>query len=70
MESHPRLQGRVIVYDPDDWGPTYPVADRQHGTAMASLILDGDLADELVPLDSPLYARPILRPRAGREHAS
>ena len=69
MENHPQLRGRLIVDDPDNWAPRYSVADRKHGTAMASLIINGDLADGSEQLDRPLYVRPILRPRGGDECA-
>jgi len=62
MENHAHLQGHLVVDDPDGWGATYQVADRKHGTAMASLILRGgnELAD--TPPGHPLYVRPILYP--------
>jgi hypothetical protein len=62
MENHPHLQGHLVVDDPDSWGATYQVADRKHGTAMASLILRGgnELAD--APPSHPVYVRPILCP--------
>jgi hypothetical protein len=37
------LAGRLIVDDPDGLDEVYPVARREHGTAMASLIIHGDL---------------------------
>ncbi len=37
----------------------------RHGTAMASLILHGGLDAGEMPLESPLYLRPILRPFGG-----
>ncbi|MGA4236202.1 S8 family peptidase [Ralstonia pseudosolanacearum] len=62
LQNHPLLQGRLAVEDPDDWEPTYEAADRVHGTAMASLIVHGELDGNAAPLDTPLYVRPILRP--------
>jgi len=44
IENHAYLAGRLIVDDPDDFGATYPIPERRHGTAMASLILHGDLS--------------------------
>lgn len=63
MINHDLLQGRLEVEDPDAWGATYEVKDRTHGTAMASLILHGELLDHPVQT-SPrrLYVRPIMRP--------
>ena len=70
LQAHRRLQGRLVVDDPDDFERDYPVDTRRHGTAMASLILHGDLAASEGPLPRPLYVRPILRPdpRDWRNH--
>ena len=38
------------------------MSSRNHGTAMASLIIHGDLTSPGEPLDRPLYVRPIMRP--------
>lgn len=68
--NHVALQGRLSIDDPDGLGESYPVAARHHGTAMASLIVHGDLTEGGQPLDRPLYVRPILRPHefiAGHE---
>jgi len=62
QENHARLAGRIAVDDPEDWAATYPVADRQHGTAMASLIVWGDLEANEAPLPRPVYVRPIMQP--------
>lgn len=62
LQNHPLLQGRLLVDDPDEWGANYPATDRNHGTAMASLIVHGELDARASPLRSPLYVRPILRP--------
>ena len=51
-----------MVDDPDGFEVDYSANYRQHGTAMASLILHGDLAAHERPLPRPLYVRPILRP--------
>src|SRR5690606_21626590 len=61
MENHPHLRGNLIVDDPDDWAALYQVMDRKHGTAMASLILRGGNGLSDLPLEQPLYVRPILR---------
>ncbi len=62
IENHPLLLNRLIVDDPDNWAPTYPVNNRWHGTGMASLILRGELDANVSPHTRPLYVRPILRP--------
>lgn len=60
--NHDALAGRLMIDDPDGLGEDYPLASRHHGTAMASLIIHGDLATHSEPLDRPLYVRPIMRP--------
>jgi hypothetical protein len=52
----------LIIDDPDDWSGDYAVKDRVHGTAMASLIVHGDLSAPSAPPTRPVYVRPILRP--------
>lgn len=68
--NHDVLAGRLVVDDPDGLGENYPLASRHHGTAMASLIIHGDLSARGEPLKRPLYVRPIMRPHefaAGHE---
>ncbi|CCH74528.1 conserved hypothetical protein [Nostocoides australiense Ben110] len=68
--NHDALAGRLVVDDPDRLGENYPLAARHHGTAMASLIIHGDLSTDGEPLDRPLYVRSIMRPHefmAGHE---
>lgn len=62
LQNHHRLAGRLIIDDPDDFEAEYPPAERKHGTAMASLILYGDLNTSEPPLNRKIYVRPILRP--------
>jgi len=62
LENHRLLAGRLIVDDPDDWASEYPAIDRQHGTAMTSLIVHGDLNEGSNPLSRPIYIRPIMKP--------
>ena len=62
LQAHRRLQGRLIVDDPDEFEADYPANERRHGTTMASLIVHGDLAAGEPPLPKPLYVRPILTP--------
>lgn len=60
--NHDALAGRLLVDDPDGLGEKYPLHTSYHGTAMASLIIHGDLANQGEPIDRPLYVRPILCP--------
>lgn len=62
LQSHQRLAGRLIVDDPDNFEARYGAAERCHGTAMASLILNGDLGDGGRAIATPLYVRPIMLP--------
>lgn len=62
LANHGLLEGRLIIDDPDDYASAYTVADRSHGTAMASLVCRGDLNDDTVPLARPVYVRPIMKP--------
>ncbi|MDO5744817.1 MAG: S8 family peptidase, partial [Micrococcaceae bacterium] len=62
FQNHEALAGRLVVDDPDGLGESYPLSSRHHGTAMASLIVHGDLSAQEKPLERPLYVRPILRP--------
>ena len=60
LENHNLLNGKINVDDPDDFARNYLAQNRVHGTAMASLILNGDLSEESAPLNRPIYVRPIL----------
>ena len=62
LQAHRRLQGRMIVDDPDEYEEDYPAGIRRHGTSMASLIIHGDLEMGDEPLPRRIYVRPILRP--------
>lgn len=62
LENHALLSGRINIDDPDNWASEYEAIHRYHGTAMASLIIHGDLNDGINPISNPIYARPILKP--------
>lgn len=68
LQGHNLLNQRLIIDDPDNLEDVAIVSNRVHGTAMASLILHGDLNADESPLDRPLYVRPIMfAPANGRE---
>ena len=68
VQRHILLADRLIVDDPDDLEAQAIVSRRFHGTAMASLILHGDLNAQEAPLDRPLYVRPLMiAPASGGE---
>jgi len=60
MSNHGLLVDRLAVDDPDERERSYPAQQRQHGTAMASVIIHGDLSEPQDALQHPLYVRPIL----------
>jgi hypothetical protein len=60
LQGHERLAGRLTLDDPDDLQARALVNRRFHGTAMASLILHGDLNAPESPLTRPLYVRPVM----------
>ena len=62
LANHSLLKDRLIIDDPDDYASAYTVSDRTHGTAVASLVVHGDLSDGASPLSRPVYLRPIMRP--------
>lgn len=62
LANHSLLENRLIIDDPDDCASAYTVPDRTHGTAMASLVVHGDLTDGAPPLSRPVYVRPIMKP--------
>lgn len=63
LENHLTLSNRLIVDDPDNFSERYQPGEQVHGTAMASLIAHGDLeSTDSLPLDLPIYVRPILAP--------
>ncbi|MDD4788860.1 MAG: S8 family peptidase, partial [Pirellulales bacterium] len=62
LENHVLLAGRLIIDDPDDHQARYQPGQQRHGTAMASLILHGDLSGQPTSLQRPVYVRPIFIP--------
>lgn len=55
IANHELLANRIIIDDPNNLQSVSPVDSRRHGTAMASLILHGDLA-----LNEPSLSRKLL----------
>ena len=60
IANHALLRDRVRVHEVDVKGGEVPVDRRFHGTAMASLIVHGDLAVGEAPLGRTILAVPIL----------
>ena len=59
--DHGWLRDRIILDDPNDLEAEYQVGERKHGTAMASLVIHGELDSGEPPLDRPIYFAPILQ---------
>lgn len=62
IQNHPLLKNRIMIDDPDNYESGYESRNRSHGTAMASLILNGDLNNKEF-LNHRIYFRPILKPK-------
>ena len=60
VQNHVLLDGRLEMDNPDGLEAMSVVAERYHGTAMASLILHGDRNVANAVLSRRLYIRPVL----------
>ena len=65
VQNHQLLIDRIEMDDPDDLAGMSVVAERRHGTEMASLILHGDRHVPEPPLPRKIYLRPVLRAPGG-----
>jgi hypothetical protein len=64
LENHEAYRRLIVVDDPDDLQSRYSSPGAQlHGTAMASLIVRGDLERDDAPLERRIYHRPIMTPK-------
>lgn len=59
LQAHPLLGPRLTIDDPEDMD-ALAVGARVHGTAMASLVLHGDLNDPPSPVSRTVYFRPVM----------
>lgn len=67
LAAHRGLSGRLRLDDPENFAAQYGrVGEQQHGTAMASIILNGD-GHAPTPVDHRLYARPVTVPSGSYE---
>jgi hypothetical protein len=61
VDQHRLLADRLHIVEVDVSGSRAPAQTREHGTAMASLIIHGDLqAPDSAPLNRPLAVLPVL----------
>jgi hypothetical protein len=71
---HDALRDRLLFDDPDNLAAEYQPGERRHGTAMASLVVHGELGNGLsAPLGRKVYHSAIMQPdpqarRLGRHH--
>lgn len=70
IQMHRCLANGLMLDDPDELEVKTTVTRRSHGTAMASLIIHGDLNAPQAPLGRPLYVRPILSPDENGEETT
>lgn len=68
IANHQLLTNRIQIQEVDVTAATVPVTRRFHGTAMASLIIHGDLAAGGSALDRGLISVPILAAPQGLHH--
>jgi hypothetical protein len=64
LAGHALLANRLVIDDPDRLEAVTPADRRLHGTAMASIVLHGDLDGTSTSQNHPLYVRPILSTQA------
>jgi len=60
VAAHPALTNHVVLDDAFDLVPNAQVVNRQHGTAMASLIVHGDRNRTEAPLPRRIHVVPVL----------
>ena len=64
FQSHQLLRDRIELDDPQDFAGSYQVGEQKHGTAMASLVIHGELDDNNgQALTSKVYMRPVMKPK-------
>jgi len=61
--QHKALKDRLFFDDPDNLAAQYQPGERRHGTAMASLVVHGELPNgQSAPLLSQVYHLPVMQP--------
>ena len=59
IQAHPFLSGGLVIDDPFDLN-ALSVGEREHGTAIASAVLHGDLRQPYSTPTRPIYFRPVM----------
>jgi hypothetical protein len=62
LANHEWIKDCITVDDPEGLSSTMSIKDRKHGTAMASLVINGDDDKCSDQLKRRIYSRPILHP--------
>jgi hypothetical protein len=63
LQQHVLLRDRLVIDDPENLEELATVDRRRHGTAMASIVIYGDLNDtRATPVSRAIYLRPVLLP--------
>ena len=62
IQNHKLLRNRLLVDDPDEYEKNYLEKYRCHGTAMASLMIYGDLNQNHESHKRKIYVRPVFKP--------
>lgn len=65
ISEHAKLAGRLVIAEADVTAAQAPVAVRYHGTAMASLVVHGDIESASPALASKVAVVPVLAAVAG-----
>ena len=59
---HEALKDRLLFDDPDNLAAKYQPGEKRHGTAMASLVVHGELDGVTGPLPRKVYHLPVMQP--------
>lgn len=59
---HEALKDRLLFDDPDNLSVEYQPGEKKHGTAMASLVVHGELDAQSVPLTRKVYHLAVMQP--------
>lgn len=66
---HEALKDRLSVVDPDNLDNEYQPGEKRHGTAMASLVVHGELVNgQSDPLARQVYHVPVMQPNPYNRH--
>lgn len=62
LATHTALDGWLDIDDPQDVAASSQVNERRHGTAIAGLVVHGDLSEPEEPLLRRVHVRPVILP--------